>query len=52
MIGLLAQNRLSFDQLVLLTKQCFFPGESLSQPNFRASVFCQFAIVVRDRAAV
>jgi hypothetical protein len=36
MIGFLAQNLLLLDQLVLLMKQNFFLGESLSQLGFRA----------------
>ena len=52
MVGLLPQHRLLFDQLVLLTKQGFFPGESLAKPAFRAPVFHQLAFVARDRATL
>ena len=52
MIGLLAQNRLLLDQLVFLTKQRLFLGESLSQPDFRAPTSYQLAFVACDRAAL
>ena len=52
MIGLLAQHRLLLDQLVLLTKQSLFPGESLVAARFRAPVSYQLAFVARDRAAL
>ena len=45
MIGLLAQERLVLDQIVLLTKQSVFPDESLSQPGFRALMSYQLAFV-------
>src|SRR5271166_4846579 len=52
MIGLVPQNLLLLDQLVLLTKQSLFSGESLSQPDFRAPMFCKLVFVARDRAAL
>ena len=51
MIGFLPQDRLLSDHFVLLTKQSLFPGESLSQPDFRAPMSYQFAFVARGRAA-
>ena len=52
MIGLLAQDLLLSDQLVLLTKQSLFSGKSLPQPDFREPMSCQLAFVARDRAAL
>jgi hypothetical protein len=52
MIGLLAQNCLVLDQLVLLTKQSLFSGESLSKPTFRAPMSSQLLFVACDRAAL
>jgi hypothetical protein len=40
------------DQLVLLTKQGFFPGESLAKHAFRAPVPYQLAFAARDRAVL
>jgi hypothetical protein len=52
MTGLRARDFLLLNQLVLLTKQSLFSGESLSQPDFRAPMFRQLAFVARNRAAL
>ena len=51
MIGLLAQERLILNQLVLLMKQGVVPGERVSQPRFRPPKGCEPALIARDRAA-
>src|SRR5690242_4479988 len=50
MIGLLAQQSLMLDQIVLLTKQSLFSGESLSQLDFRVPVADQLAFADFDCA--
>jgi hypothetical protein len=45
MIGLLAQNILLSDQLVLLTKQSLFAGKSCPQQAFRELATCQLAFI-------
>jgi hypothetical protein len=52
MIRFLPQNLLLLDQLVLLAKQSFFPGEGFAKSAFRAHVSYQLAPVARDRAAL
>jgi hypothetical protein len=51
-IGLLAQDLLMLDELVLLTQQSLVPGESLPQPELRAPIFCELEFLARDRAAL
>jgi hypothetical protein len=50
MIGLLAQECLVLDQLVLLMKQSLFAGESLSQLDFRAPTPGQLTFAAFDCA--
>jgi hypothetical protein len=49
-MALIVQDLLLAHRLIPLNKQSLVLGEGLSQPHFRGSMGCQFALVARNRA--